>query len=239
MNPILHKMILDRATALYFDTGKFNYYWGRGKLGRDPIFSALIDRRIFPDNARVLDLGCGRGLLAAWFLAAEQLAQEKLWMKDTPQPPSKLSFRGVELMGKEAECGNYALAPFGANVLLEQGDVRHVEMGQVDVVAILDVLHYVNYTEQEHVLDRVRAALPAGGLFLTRVGDAAAGIPFHISQFADRTISFIQGHRLPRMWCRPLKEWVKMLEARDFTVRTLPMSNGTPFANIMVEAHLP
>lgn len=238
MTPELHSQILERATAPYFDTGRFNYHWGRGKLGRDPIFPGLIDHNIFPSHAKVLDLGCGRGLLASWLLAAEQIANEGRWPADTPQPPRGLHFHGIELMGREADCGNHALSVFGPRVRLAQGDVRHIDITGVDVVAILDVLHYIDYDEQERVLDRIRAALPPGGLFLTRIGDAAAGLPFRFSQLVDKAMSFAQGHRLPRMWCRPLHDWVQTLERRGFTVSTQPMSKGTPFANVMIEARI-
>lgn len=239
MNQHLRQLILDRATAAYFDTGLFNRYWGRGKLGKDPIFTALLTRGIFPDQASILDLGCGRGLLAAWLFAANQIAREGHWPAELPPPPHVPSFRGVELIGAEVDCGNHALRVFGRQAQLEQGDVREVMLGNPDVVAMLDVLHYIDYAEQEALLDRIRAALPAGGLFLTRIGDAAAGLPFRLSQIVDHGMAFSQGHRLARMWCRPLDAWVKTLAARGFAVSTLPMSQGTPFANVMIEARLP
>lgn len=238
MNSKLHKQILERATAPYFDTGRFNYRWARGKLRYDPIFPGVLALGIFPDNAKVLDLGCGRGLLASWLLAAEQIAGEGGWPADQPPPPRGLSFRGVELMQCDVRCGKQALSLFGPRIRLEQGDVRNIRWEQTDVVAILDVLHYIDYAEQEALIDNIRTALPAGGMFLTRVGDASAGLPFHFSQWVDRTVSFIHGHRLPRMWCRPLKAWVETLETRGFRVRTFPMSQGTPFANFMIEARL-
>lgn len=239
MTPDLRKLILDRATAPYFDTGKFNYYWARGKLGRDPIFAALLENACIPDAARMLDLGCGRGLLAAWLFAARQIAHEGAWPAALPMPPALTGFSGVELMGAEVDCGNHALGAFGSAARLEQGDIRTAELGNPDVITMLDVIHYIDTAAQEALLDRIRAALPAGGLFLTRVGDANGGLPFRLSQLVDRGMAFAQGHRLARMWCRPLAAWVDALEARGFSVRTQPMSQGTPFANVMIAARLP
>ncbi|MEN9490502.1 MAG: hypothetical protein RJA63_951 [Pseudomonadota bacterium] len=239
MNPELHTRVLDRATAPYFDTGRFNRYWSRGKLGRDPIFAALLTRGMFHDAARILDLGCGRGLLAAWLYAAEQIADEGTWPTDLPAPPRHVHFRGIELMGAEADCGNHALTIFNRDARLAQGDVRDVALGNPDVIAMLDVLHYIDIPAQDALLDRIRAALPPGGLFLTRVGDAAGGLPFRFSQLVDHCMAFAQGHGVARMWCRPLQAWVDALSARGFQVSTLPMSEGTPFANVMIEARLP
>lgn len=238
MNTHLKNHLLDRACQPYKPTGRFNYHWARGKLGRDPIFGALLERGVLPDAARVLDLGCGRGLLAAWMLAAEQMSMQGEWPATSIPPPAGLSFRGVELMAREAECGNRALQPlYGQRVRLSGGDMRDFEVGEageVDVVAVLDVLHYIPLAEQDWLLDRIRASLGQGGLFVTRVGDAGGGLRFRLSQIVDHCISFAQGHRLGRMWCRPLNDWLAALRERGFEVQATPMSAGTPFANVML-----
>ena len=231
--------LLSHACLPYRATGRANFGWARGKLKHDPMFMALLQHRILPDGATVMDLGCGRGLLAAWCLAAERLAQQGGWSA-TFAPPRGLSFRGVELMAREAECGNKALQPlYGSRVALTGGDMRMADLGGVDVVAALDVLHYIPTADQEQLLDRIRAALRPGGVFVTRVGDAHAGLRFRISQLVDHGISFIQGHRLSRMWCRSAAEWTTALQARGFTVESCAMSTGTPFANVMLVCRVP
>lgn len=239
MQASLKKTLLTQACAPYRKTGISNYQWARGKLKHDPAFEGLLDHALLPDNARVLDLGCGRGLLASWFLAAERLNHEGRWT-DASRPPSGLSFRGVELVAPEVDCGMAALTPlYGDRVKLEAGDMRQAETAGTDVVVILDVLHYVPYADQDCVLDKIRATLGSGGVFITRIGDAKAGLRFRISQIVDRFASFVQGHRLSRMWCRTLPEWVQALESRGFVVQTLPMSAGTPFANVMIVSRVP
>ena len=238
MQTKLKKKLLALATAPYRDTGFYNYHWARNKLSHDPIFTALIEQSVFPDNARVLDLGCGRGLLAAWLLAAEQLAAQGKWTGDV-YPPKNLHYRGVELMTREADCGSRALPPiYGKRVQLNTGDMRVADLSNTDVFVILDVLHYIPIAEQDLLLDRIRAALDMGGMFVTRVGDAGNGMRFAISQVVDFFVSFAQGHRLGRMWCRPLADWISALEARGFAVLAIPMSVGTPFANVMLVARV-
>ena len=234
MKKRLKKRLLDQATKPYARTFFTNYFWARGKLGGDPIFPALLDAKVFADGARVLDLGCGRGLLAAWLLAAEKMAHDGLWPAPH-KPPRALQFRGVELVAREVRCGNAALqAAHGDRVSLEVGDMRDAELSDVDAVTILDVLHYIPHEEQDRLLDRIRAALGSGGLFVTRVGDAAAGRRFRFSQKIDACMAALQGHRSPPTWCRPLSEWQRVLEARGFSVQVLPMSRGTWFANVML-----
>jgi hypothetical protein len=89
------------------------------------------------------------------------------------------------------------------------------------------------------VLARIRAALPPGGLFLTRVGDAAAGLPYYLCNCVDRMVTFVRGHRLSRLYCRRLSEWVEMLHRLGFAVETHPMNEGKPFANVMLVCRVP
>ena len=238
MQAKLKKKLLKLSTTPYRATGFFNYHWARGKLRHDPIFSALIEQCVFPDGARILDLGCGRGLLAAWLLAAEQLAAQG-GRTETFNPPQHLQFRGIELMAREAECGNHALQPMhGHRVQLSGGDMRQADLSYADAIVMLDVLHYIPLPEQDQLLDRIRAALDLGGLFVTRVGNAGSGLRFALSQIVDFGITFAQGHRLERMWCRPLVDWIRALEARGFAVQAIPMSAGTPFANVLLLARV-
>lgn len=239
MQASLKKRLLDLACEPYRPTGHFNYHWACGKLGHDPVFAALLDQALLSDGARVMDLGCGRGLLAAWCLAAEQLAKQGEWPSTLRAPPTGLRFRGVELMAREAQCGNRALQPlYGARVQLEGGDMRQADLRGLDVIAVLDVLHYIPHAEQDQLLDRIRAALGSGGLFIARVGDAGSGWRFKVSQWVDAGISFAQGHRLERMWCRPVSAWTEALVQRGFQVQALPMSHGTPFANVLLLARV-
>lgn len=235
----LRKQLLDAACAPYRPVGIAHYQWARGKLGFDPIFDAILTQALIPDDARVLDLGCGRGFLASWVLSAERLHEQGQWPLQVA-PPQRMRFQGVELVASEVRAGNRALQPlFGDRVSLLAGDMREAEIPAVEVVAMLDVLHYVPYADQDRLLDRIRSSLTGGGVFITRVGDAQAGMRFRISQYVDRFASFMQGHRSGRMWCRPLSQWVQALEARGFEVQSVPMSEGTPFANVMLVSRVP
>lgn len=107
-----------------------------------------------------------------------------------------------------------------------------------DLVVILDVLHYVDLDAQEGVLRRVREALAPGGRLLLRVGDAASTRGFAISQWVDRTVTRIRGHRVSPTWGRTLAEWTALLQRLGFAVHSIPMSQGTPFANVLLVADL-
>lgn len=228
--------LLDDASRPYRAAGRFGYHYSRGKLGGDCIFRELLRRGVFPGEARFLDLGCGQAVFAAWLLAARRLYEQGDWPTDWPEPPRVLELRGYELMARDVARARAALADREPEVVIRQGDIRKTDFGQVDVVTILDVLHYIDPAGQEDVLRRARAALPAGGLLVTRVGDAAAGLPFHLCDCLDRVVTFVRGHRLPTLWCQTLTDWVALFERSGFEVETEPMSQGKPFANVMLIA---
>jgi SAM-dependent methyltransferase len=238
-DPIFLKTLLDEASRPFRSGGRFAYHYARGKLSSDCIFRELLRRGIFPSEARSPALGGGQGRVCSWLLAARGLYERGQWPADWPPPPKPLSMRGIELMQRDVE---RARQSFGANhplVDIRQGDMCQSDFGKADVVTILDALHYFDHERQRDVIARIRAALPPGGLFLTRVGDADAGLPYHLCNWVDHAVTFVRGHRLPKLYCRPLTEWMALLRESGFTVTTMPMNEGKPFANVMLVCHLP
>lgn len=227
--------LLDAAAEPYKRCGKFAWHFARGKLGIDPAFRGLLERGLIPDGARVLDLGCGQGLLAAWLLAARRLHEAGRWPQDWPAPPRLAALRGIELMPRDVE---RAASVAGAGIEFVRGDICTTPFGTADVVVILDVLHYLDFAAQDDVLRRCREALAPGGRLLLRVGDAAAGLPFRISNWVDHAVTFVRGHRLDRLYCRSVAQWVQALAPLGFEVDPLPMHRGTPFANILLVSRL-
>jgi SAM-dependent methyltransferase len=231
--------LLDEASRPFRGGGHFAYHYARSKLSSDSIFREILRRGLLPAEGRYLDLGCGQGSLFAWLLAARTLYEAGDWPAGWPPAPKPLALHGVELMQKDVDRATRAFGSDRPRVRIEQGDMSAVDFGRPDVITILDALHYLDYAGQEAVLARVRAALPPGGLFLSRVGDAAAGLPYHLCNWVDRTVTFVRGHRLPRLYCRPLSEWVELLRRLGFTVETDPMNEGKPFANVMLVCRVP
>ncbi len=226
--------LLDDASRPFRAGGHFAYHYARGKLSGDCIFRELLRRGIFPAEAHFLDLGCGQGSLFSWLLAARRLYEQGIWPGDWAIPPKPLSLRGYELMARDVERAARAFGAAQPIVDIRQGDMCAVDFGTAEVVTILDALHYLDPARQEDVLARIRAALPTGGLFLTRVGDAAAGLPYHLCNALDHAVTFIRGHRLPRLHGRALGEWIELLRRLGFSVDAVPMSEGKPFANTML-----
>lgn len=231
--------LLDDASQPFRNAGHFAYHYARGKLSSDCIFRELLKQGIFPAEGHFLDLGCGQGSLFAWLLAARHHYEKGHWPSDWAPAPKPLSLRGIELMQKDVDRAARAFGSDHPLVSIRQGDMCKADFGQADVVTILDALHYFDHAGQQDVLRRIRAALPPGGLFLTRVGDASAGLPYHLCNWVDHAVTFLRGHRLPKLYGRPLAEWTALLKNLGFTVSTMPMNEGKPFANIMLICRVP
>jgi SAM-dependent methyltransferase len=220
------------ASAPYWSTDLFAYFRARGKLRGDPVFTGILREGLLRESERILDLGCGQGLLAAWLLAARLRNDEGAhpWPSGWPAPPRPISLRGIEMRRQDVQRAREALGP---RADFEIGDITKAEFGTADAIVILDVLHYISYQSQLDVLNRVHAALADGGVLLLRVGDAGSGFRFTVGKYIDQTVLLTHHRKAPRVYCRTAREWQEVLAAGGFDCEVLPMSAGTPFANIM------
>ncbi|HXO64484.1 MAG TPA: methyltransferase domain-containing protein [Steroidobacteraceae bacterium] len=223
--------LIELASDYYRAAGRFAWHFARGKLACDPMFAAILAQGLLSGRARILDLGCGQGLLAAWLLAAQVSEQRGWWPQGWPPAPQPRSLVGVEILPREVERAHLAL---GTRVRIVHADFRAVDYGPADAIVMLDVLHYNDFASQEAVLARARAALAPGGVLLLRVGDAAGGVRFGLGLLLDWTVALARRHRPVRFCCRPLAEWLELLGRLGFVTRAVPMSAGTPFANFLL-----
>jgi len=227
------RALIDTASAPYRAAGRFAYHFARGKLRGDPAFAGILELGLLRDRERILDLGCGQGLLAACLLAARACYVANAWPPNWPAAPCPASIRGIELRERDVRRAQRAL---GEKAEFVVGDIRNAEYGTADAVVILDVLHFMDYRAQERVLERVRAALAAGGVLLLRVGDADGGIRFRISKCVDQIVLFAHEFRRPRLYCRSVHDWQNVLADDGFDSEALPMSAGTPLADVLLVA---
>jgi 2-polyprenyl-3-methyl-5-hydroxy-6-metoxy-1,4-benzoquinol methylase len=237
LEPAFRRLVA-RAASRFRPAGRGPYYFARGKLGGDPVFAALLrDGRITSD-ARIVDIGCGLGILAALLAAAEQCdpRSASAWPQTWAPPPLGWTLRGFDLRMDAIATAQRALFDIRDRVLLSIGDVRAVTLSECDVVVILDVLHYIDRVAQRALLTNAHAALAPGGMLLLRVADAAPNWRFRFTSAVDWWVTFARQKSRPQLHWRPLAEWTALLEAIGFSVVAQPMSEGTLFANVLLIA---
>jgi SAM-dependent methyltransferase len=228
--------LIEAASEPYRRAGRFAWHFARGKLRGDPAFAAILREGLLTGSTQIVDLGCGQGLLAAWLLAAAAAQRAGRWPRDWPLPPAPAHLTGVDVNEREVARARTALGAAGEFL---HGDVRHVDYGPVDAIVILDVLHFTDYAAQEAVLRRARDALGARGVLLLRVADAARGLRFVLGTLVDRLVALARRRRLLKLFCRPVREWQALLTHLGFETQALPISTGTPFANVLLVGRVP
>jgi SAM-dependent methyltransferase len=223
--------LVDAVARRYASVGTFGRLYAREKLARDPIFFSLLERGLIPDCERLLDLGCGQGLLLALLVAARDTARAGLWPSDWPPAPSVARLHGIERNAREVRRARIALS---GEARIDEVDLREAELPRSQVIALVDVIHYLELAAQERLLASVAEALEPGGLLLLRVCDAAAGVSAFLTRVSDHIGSLAKREGFARLHLRSAAEWRARLEAVGLSVAALPMSAGTPFANVLL-----
>ena len=229
----LHDRLALRAASSYRRCGPSAYYFARFKLRYDPFYALLLVERLIPAGARILDLGCAQGLLAAWLAAAQQCYFEGIWASACPAPEAIKSYRGIDRNGSEIRCAQQAL---GSRVEFLAADILLAQLSEATVIVLLDVLHYLNYEEQLKLLRAIRTALPIDGCLLLRIGDCAGGVRARVSGWVDSLVLRLRGYRKGTIHRRPLTEWLLTLGELGFTAREIAHQRSLGYANVLLRA---
>lgn len=231
--PTSFNSIIDAATLPYARAGRYAYHFARGKLRHDPVYRAILKNGLLPDEGRLIDLGCGLGILSALLTVARNQHKAGSWNPDWSIPPQNIELQGVELLNWKVEAAKLAL---GDRAVICQGDIRIFDLPGCSAVIILDVLLYLNAAEQWHILQRIASTLLPGGILLLREGDAAGGLRYHVTRLAEHICCLWRGQGWQALHYRSKAEWIALLEELGFSVDSLPMSQGTPFSNVLFRA---
>ena len=117
-------------------------------------------------------------------------------------------------------------------------DMCSTALAPSDGVVIRDVLQRVRPEAQLAWLARVRGALLRHGRLLLRVGNLGNARRFATRQWVDRLVTLARGHRVAPTYGRAVTDGVALLCELGSTVRSVPMSQGTPVAKVLLVADL-
>lgn len=232
-SPSLHRdeaTLLDEAADRYLVNGIGSWAFAFWKLRLDPMYRAIAAGGLLPPGGRIVDVGCGSGLLFALLRTAEA-ARARGALPDTWKGPRE----GIDLHGIDRDFKALARARLALGE-----SASFIEAGSplpaAEAVLFLDVLHYMDPSEQERSLEAARDALTNGGVLIIRDADAEQGLAFHAVRLSERLRSLARGRWRERHHYRSAAAWTRHLESLGFRAETRPMGEGTPFANFLIRA---
>ncbi len=225
--------VIDAAAGRFAGSNRFNRHFAHGKLSGDPVYLGLLKHKLLPSQGRLLDLGCGQGILLSLLLTAREFAEQGQWPETWPKPPAGLQLHGFERRPNMIRAARLALAD---QAVIDSTDLRTSPLPACRAVVLLDVLHYMSAEEQRDLLQKVALALEPGGVLLMREGDAGAGLSYGFTFVAEHLAALLRCQFRQGFHFRSQREWVNLLKRLGFFVETLPMDEGTPFANVLYVA---
>lgn len=173
---------------------------------------------LLPDEGRILDIGCGFGLFAAYF--------------GQTQPARRIV--GVDPNERRIEMARRVCRKVGLDGhAFFAGDARRIELeGPFDGAYVLDVMHHIPGADQLELLARLRdVLLPRGVLIIKDITtEPAFGLEF--TRLLDRVMV---GWEEPLAY-RHHREWGEILSRLGFHVRMVRVPDVLPYPHVVIAA---
>lgn len=220
-----------RASDPYLPFSITAWEFARGKLRGDPLYRATAATGLLRHGGTLVDVGCGQGLTLSVLVHGQRLWDEGGWPVDASPPPRFAKLIGIEVRPRVARLAQQAL---GSAVEVLSSDARTVMPRGADAVLFFDVLHLMSAEDQERVIAAASDALLPGGTMLIREADRDGGWRFTVVRLGNRLKAILVGNWGQRFHYRTMDSWASLVARQDLHVAVKPMSDGTPFANLLV-----
>jgi len=165
-----------------------------------------------PEAARVVDIGCGRGLLAN-YLAISSASRE---------------VTGIDKQVRRLEAARNSIRG-RSNIHFRLQDALDLRREKFDVIVISDMLHHLTYSQQEKLLEHCCRILPEGGLLLLEDVTPDPKWKYIAHFLIDRTLNCGR-----RQNFRRLEEWKSYLENLGFEVEHFPAHHHIPLPDFLL-----
>jgi len=172
---------------------------------------------LLPDEGRILDIGCGFGLFAAYF--------------GQTQPGRRIV--GVDPNEARIHMAKRVAATLGLDHTFIAGDAREVHFdGAFAGAYVLDVMHHIPAVDQMPMLERLRDLLVPGGVLVMKdiTTEPAFGLEF--TRLLDR---LMVGWN-EELTYRHHRHWGEMLTSLGFHVRMVRVPDVLPYPHVVIAA---
>lgn len=164
-----------------------------------------------PPAGRILDLGCGYGLLSA-LLALRSPQRQVLGLDISAERVATSQAAGRAL----------------PNLAFVQADVTRVEFGWADGIVMNDLLHHIPHTHQIPLLAKCHQALPPGGVLIIKDVDKSV-LWKYIWNYAH---DFLKNRNLP-FYCLDSPILTALLERVGFQVEVCHIDRGYAYPHVL------
>ncbi len=150
-----------------------------------------------PKKARVIDMGCGFGLLAN-YLALTSEDRDVL---------------GIDLSEERIAS---ALDTIGdrKNINFIRADIKNVNIADCDIVVMTDFLHHISFERQEALLKDIFMRLKSGGRLILQDIDSSCSWRYFFTRGLDQSLNIGKP-----LFYRDKNSWEKLLRMPDFDIK--------------------
>lgn len=173
---------------------------------------------LLPDEGRILDIGCGFGLFAAYF--------------GQTQPARRIV--GVDPNARRIEMARHVCERVGlpGNTFFA-GDAREVAIeGPFAGAYVLDVMHHIPADDQLPLLARLRDLLAPRGVLVVKDITTEPRFGLAFTRLLDRAMVGLD----EPLTYRHHREWGEMLTSLGFHVRMVRVPDVLPYPHVVIAA---
>jgi SAM-dependent methyltransferase len=178
---------------------------------------------LLPAEGRILDVGCGFGLFAAYFAQT--------------QPGRRIT--GIDTNERRVEMARQLVQKLGVTghefIAGDARDVQRMTGGTFDAIYVLDVMHHVPREDQEALLLCLRDLLVPGGVLVLKDITTEPHYALKFTELLDRVMVG---------WDEPLAyrhhtEWGDILAKLGFRTRAVRVPDILPYPHVVIAAWKP